>query len=214
MSKKDFRRAQDEVRKIAELEQRKKKRQKYKPQEHSPSQNIQPYQEIKVSAITVKQIKPGEQVIYQSKPHWIQLTKPALLVFIGLFCTLCSILPAITEPQPGQPPPPQGMINTFVTCSVCIFVVALVSTILTTLNYINSDFILTNKRLIYKKGGFKTKTHEIYLGAVDNVYVETPFMGKILGYGTVVIGSGAAIQQLPYYANPQGIRHRIAALLE
>jgi|GEM_PF-3350024 len=30
----------------------------------------------------------GERVIYHTKLHWIHLARPAMLVVVGLFCTL------------------------------------------------------------------------------------------------------------------------------
>lgn len=152
---------------------------------------------------------PPETVLYQAKPHWIWLTRPALLMLVGLGCTCCSILAASANPPPGQPPPPEGMIATMTICSTCLLGLALLATIAATLRYIHSTFILTNRRVIWETGIFTQKTLEIFLWKVDSVYVETPFLGNLLGYGTVIVISGASRQSLGIYARPQEIRQRI-----
>lgn len=151
----------------------------------------------------------GERIIYKAKPHWIYLAKPIFLTLIGLVCTVCTLVLGTTKPPPGQPSLPNNTIEVFVTCSACIFAVALLGTIIVTLNYINSNFTLTSRRVIKERGGLKHRSLEIYLKQVDSVFVETSFLGKLLGYGTIVIMSGAVKESLISVANPQEIRRCI-----
>jgi hypothetical protein len=150
-----------------------------------------------------------EQIIYRSKPHWIRLARPAVFVAVGLFCSCCTWLLAVTDPPPGQPPPPSEMINFFVVCSACILGVGMVSTFVITLNHINTDFILTNRRIIKQVTGLGSRSLEIFLQSVDSVYVETPFLGKMLGYGRVLVMSGRSNQFLENFSNPEEVRNKI-----
>lgn len=152
---------------------------------------------------------PPEKVLFQAKPHWIWLFRPALLMLFGLSCTCCSILAGTAKPSPGQRPPPETMIQTMIYISTCILALALLATIIAVLRYIHSNLILTNRRVIAEKGVFTQKSMEIFLWKVDSVYVETSPMGRTLGYGTVVILSGAAREPLGIYPRPQEIRQRI-----
>lgn len=165
---------------------------------------------VTIPAIMIARIRPGEQVIYHSKPHWIILARGAFWTVIALVCTLCSILVGTTDPPPGQPPPPEGLINTLITCGACLFALALFSTLVALSRYLASDFVLTNQRVIEEIGGIIGKrSKEIYIKQIDSVVVHTPLLGNIFGYGSIIIKSGASDIPLANYANPQDIRHNI-----
>lgn len=150
-----------------------------------------------------------ETILFRARPHWIWLLRPALFMLFGLGCTCCSILVATAKPQPGQPPPPETMIQTMIYTSTCILGLALIVTIIAVLRYIHSKFILTNRRVILEKGVLIQRSIEIFLWKVDSVYVETSPLGRFLDYGTVIVFSGAVREPLGIYAQPQEIRQRI-----
>lgn len=150
-----------------------------------------------------------ERTVYQAKPHWVYLLKPALFMVLGLSCTCCTGLFALAEPPPGQTPPPSEMIGCFVTISMIILGIALLGTIKAAIDFINSDFILTNRRVIVERGGIRHRSLEIFLKHVDSVVIETSPLGKLFGYGTVVINSGVIGPILIRISNPQEIRNRI-----
>ena len=199
----DFRRSQREVHKImAKMGQEPSKFDK-------PLPPLKKSIEIEQVAINVTPVRPGEYILYHSKPHWIHLLRSSLLVGTGLFCTCCTLFTAFSEPSPGRQPVSSETIQTLITCSTCLLAFALFSTFVSTLHYINSDFYLTNKRVISKSGGFRQKTLEIFFNKIDSLYVETSLLGRLLGYGTIVIMSGASEQRLFKFANPQQIRNAI-----
>lgn len=154
-------------------------------------------------------LPPNEQIIYQSKPHWIFLAKPAALTLVGFFCTACTALTALAEPPPGQAPPPEGMLYTMGTCSACIFVAAFLVVLVRFTHYESAEFTLTNRRVILEHLQSRQHSLEIFLRQIDSVAVETSALGDLLGYGDVVIMAGAARQPLRRFANPQQIRHLI-----
>lgn len=152
---------------------------------------------------------PPEKILFQAKPHWIWLLRPALLLLFGLSCTCCSIMAGSASPRPGQSPPPEKMIESMIYASTCIVALAVIVGIIAALRYIHSTFTLTNRRVIVEKGVFVQRSIEIFLWKVDSVYVETSPLGRFLGYGTVVVLSGAAREPLGIYPRPQEIRQRI-----
>ncbi len=59
------------------------------------------------------------------------------------------------------------------------------------LKYLNSEFAITNKRIIIKYGSLSIKTLEMNISKVESVNVEQSFLGRLLGYGTIiVVGTG------------------------
>ncbi|GAB4441911.1 MAG: hypothetical protein Kow0031_23950 [Anaerolineae bacterium] len=155
-------------------------------------------------------LQSNEQIIYQSKVHWIYLAPAAFLVMIGLCCTALSIITALAEPPPNQPPPPTQMIDTLVMCSGCILVLALILTVTMALNFVSSDLILTNRRVIFETGIMRRRTREFFLNQIDSVTIETPLLGRFLNYGSIVVSGSGGLRQ-PFYriSNPQEIRNHI-----
>lgn len=66
-----------------------------------------------------------------------------------------------------------------------------------------------------ERGLFRRQSKEIFLQKVESVSVDTPLVGRMLGYGTIAItGSGGAAEYFNRIANPQKIRQKIQNLLE
>jgi len=155
------------------------------------------------------QLVHNETLIYQAKPHWIYLARPVPFVAIG-FLFLCCALLFSTQPATNQPPPPPEMINFFAGCGGCFFIFALILAVLIILGYMNADFYLTNKRVIAESGILSRSSKEIPLRQIESVIVFTPLVGRILGYGTVVIsGSGGTKKVLPQIVKAEQVRHKI-----
>ena len=70
--------------------------------------------------------------------------------------------------------------------------------------YLNSQIILTNKRLIYRTGFLARAAGELPLENVDAIFILEPLLGRLLGYGTVTVSSlGGLRLPLQYLAKPQ-----------
>lgn len=91
-----------------------------------------------------------ERIIYRTKPHWIYLVRPALLVAIGLTCGCCTGILAIPPSDPGQEPIPSEIIGSFAGCSGCILGLALILIIFVSFYFITNEYVVTNRRVIQK----------------------------------------------------------------
>ncbi len=59
------------------------------------------------------------------------------------------------------------------------------------IEFLTSEFAITNKRIIIKIGFISRRTLEMNLGKVESIIVDQSILGRILGYGTInVIGTG------------------------
>ena len=53
------------------------------------------------------------------------------------------------------------------------------------------EFVITNKRVIIKRGLISRKTFEMNLNKIESVNVDQSIFGRMLGYGTItIIGTG------------------------
>lgn len=76
-------------------------------------------------------------------------------------------------------------------CTAFIFLLAMVWVIRETKGYIESDFTLTNRRIILEDGGFRRRSLDMYLRRIDSLYVERSILGRMMGYGTINIRGGS-----------------------
>ncbi len=73
-----------------------------------------------------------------------------------------------------------------------------------------SEFAVTNRRVIIKVGLVSRKTVELNLEKVESIGVEQTILGRILGYGAiVVVGTGGTKEPFPRIADPMGFRRAV-----
>lgn len=66
-----------------------------------------------------------------------------------------------------------------------------------------TELAVTSRRLIVKSGVFERKTFEMPLSRVESVSVAETMMGRLLGYGTVVVrGTGGTPESFDWVAHP------------
>ena len=75
-----------------------------------------------------------------------------------------------------------------------------------------TEFAVTNRRVIYKRGFITRHTAEMNMDKVESVDVDQSMLGRMLGYGTIhVLGTGQGIEHLHRIANPIALRNAIIA---
>lgn len=115
-----------------------------------------------------KNLLPDEQIIYRTKKHWIIFFAPAAWVVAAIFFSLN-----------GNP--------WVVKAAFAPLLAALILGSGKWLDYITSDFVLTNKRIMMKEGFFTRHTNELRLSTVSNMNVNQSLIGQFFDYGTVII---------------------------
>lgn len=78
---------------------------------------------------------------------------------------------------------------------------------------LTSEFAITNKRIIIKIGLISRRTLEMNLGKVESVNVDQSILGRILGYGTIiVIGTGGTKELFSDISAPLEFRRQFQQL--
>ncbi len=73
-----------------------------------------------------------------------------------------------------------------------------------------SEFAVTNRRVIIKVGLVSRRTVELNLEKVESIGVEQTVLGRILGYGTlVVVGTGGTREPFLGIADPMAFRRAV-----
>jgi uncharacterized membrane protein YdbT with pleckstrin-like domain len=69
---------------------------------------------------------------------------------------------------------------------------------------------ITNKRVLIKAGVLQRRTLELFLAKIEGISVEEPLLGKLLGYGTVIVrGTGGTLEAFPLIDRPLEFRRQI-----
>ncbi|HKN87061.1 MAG TPA: PH domain-containing protein [Nitrospiraceae bacterium] len=73
--------------------------------------------------------------------------------------------------------------------------------------YVTSEFAVTNKRIIMKTGWISRQVLELNLHKIESVNVDQSLLGRLLGYGTItVIGTGGTRETFDRIAHPLAFR--------
>lgn len=75
---------------------------------------------------------------------------------------------------------------------------------------VTTEIVVTDKRIIYKRGWIARRTVEMNITKVETVDVRQSVMGRLLGFGTVLIrGTGSSWEPLTWVASPLTLRNAI-----
>ena len=109
----------------------------------------------------------GEHVIYRAKLHWVVFLWPVIWLVLGLL--LAS----------GRDTSAAGRF---------FLLIGVLSGIGALINYQTSEFGLTNKRVLGKTGLIRRNSLEILLTKVEAIQINQGVVGRVFGYGTIVVG--------------------------
>jgi len=136
-----------------------------------------------------KSLLPGEQVTYRTRLHKIMFFWPVVLALLAAPLAIGSL--------------PAGAAFLFAA-------IALWGGIY--LRYVSSEFAVTNKRVIIKVGLIQRRTLEMLLSKVEAISVEQGIVGRIFGYGTIVVtGTGGTNEPFSQIADPLEFRRAVQA---
>ncbi len=72
-----------------------------------------------------------------------------------------------------------------------------------------TEFAITNKRVIIKRGWLSRRTLEMNLQKLEAINVDQGIFARMLGYGTIrIVGTGGTIETFPSIQNPLEFRKK------
>jgi uncharacterized membrane protein YdbT with pleckstrin-like domain len=119
----------------------------------------------------------GETVQYRTGLHWVGLIVPTTIAFFLAPVILGALLN-----------------HSFLVAPVLILVAGLIVG-LGFLHRSSAEFAVTNKRVILKTGLIQRRSIELLLNKIESVGVDQGLLGRVLGYGTIVVrGTGGTAE--------------------
>jgi uncharacterized membrane protein YdbT with pleckstrin-like domain len=146
-------------------------------------------------------LQPDEKVIYATSLHWLVYLRAILLLIVAAACLIVSGM----FPEPG--------VKLALTVVAALFgLIALLSGLSAFIRRSTTELAVTDRRVIYKTGIFQRHSMEMNTSKVETVGVNQSILGRILGYGTVMVrGTGGSFEPIPFIGDPLTFRSHITA---
>ena len=143
-------------------------------------------------------LMPGEQVTYRATLHWIIFGPPILLGLLAVLLVAFGMSNRDAAVVAG--------LGGFLFGAACVLAVSRLITLKT------SEFAVTNKRVLIKVGFIRRHSLELLLTKVEGIGVDQGILGRILGYGTIVVaGTGGTKESFQDIAEPLEFRKHVQA---
>jgi uncharacterized membrane protein YdbT with pleckstrin-like domain len=147
----------------------------------------------------------GEHVVFRTRLHWLLFMGPVLFIVIVL-------LPAAWFLASGTWFLASGTGSTYAWVPIGLGALILVATFI---KRQSSDFAVTNRRVMMKVGVFTTRSTELLLSKIEAIAVEQTLMGRMFGYGDIVItGSGGTKETFPRIQSPLEFRRAVQSVAD
>ncbi|MBN8965743.1 MAG: PH domain-containing protein [Rhizobiales bacterium] len=144
-------------------------------------------------------LQPGEKIVLMARLHWIEYWPAILSLIAGVILVVWEHTAALGE--------------------VLIAATAIVFAALTLVFFVRAwfirwitEFAVTDRRVISKRGFINRSTTEMHMDKIESVQVEQSILGRLLDYGTVTVrGTGEGLDPIKRVAAPLAFRSAITA---
>jgi uncharacterized membrane protein YdbT with pleckstrin-like domain len=152
-----------------------------------------------------KHLIQGETIQYQTRLHWIVMLGHAGLTAFFILASAALLVFSWNTRHSAD-----SHSNILVWLALAAFLVAAILLGVGLIKRSATVMVLTNKRVIVKTGLASRRTIELLLSRIESIAVEEPAMGRVLGYGTVVIrGTGGTPEIFEKISHPLEFREQV-----
>jgi membrane protein YdbS with pleckstrin-like domain len=159
----------------------------------------------------------GEELLYTPQLHWIYFINPMvfIIILIIVWVNAGALVNYLELPKDAF-----DIYNRIINNSINYIFLALIFIVLLylvrrILLYLNTEYGVTNKRLIIKKGIIRVSIAEIFIDRIESIYCLQGIFGRIFNYGAVCIsGIGGKMPVFRKVYKPYSLRRRIVDIIE
>jgi len=146
-------------------------------------------------------LQPGETIAYRARLHWIIYFWGMVMVLVAIGFAAAAVLLQVEAIRLGL----------MLAALIALFL-GLFHMIRAWIVAVNTEIIVTSRRVIYKTGFISRNTVEMNLDKVESVLVEQSILGRMLDYGTVIIrGVGAGLEPVDNIGAPLELHRHVSA---
>jgi uncharacterized membrane protein YdbT with pleckstrin-like domain len=158
-----------------------------------------------------KSLGPGETLLFETRHHWVVLIGPLLFALLLGVPGAALLADAVAQKnghgvQELNSIGPEGL----AAIGAVLLVSALIIFAYGLAKRNATEMAVTNRRVLIKTGMASRRTLDMVLGKVESIAVQETFLGRILGYGSVVVrGTGGTPESFVMIAHPQQFRQSV-----
>jgi hypothetical protein len=145
------------------------------------------------------ELREGETIIHKGRPHWIVFGWAILLGLLSARFMLGADLATSGE---------ERQICLIIAGMLAVY--ALAAACVAQLYRWSSRLLLTNRRVVLKRGILRQRSSEFLLPTIESVLVEFPLSGRLFNYGTLTVrGFGGSQEFIKRISSPERVRELI-----
>lgn len=149
----------------------------------------------------------GEAVQYETRLHWIVMLGHIVITTVFEFLAILFLVESRSSWEVVLVAPPRTAM--YVAALICFTLGAIVLSI-GLLKRKATEMAVTNRRVIVKSGLADRRTIELLLSRIESIAVEEPALGRMLGYGTVIVrGTGGTPEVFEKISHPLEFREQV-----
>ncbi len=137
-------------------------------------------------------LQAGEEIKYKADIHWYIFVLPAVLLLLGAFLS-------------------SAQTSFIYYIGLLLLLLGLFQLIKRVLLKMGAEYVITNKKVILKSGILSRDALELILSKCEGLRINQSIMGRILGFGSIVVTTGGATNTFKFIANPIKFRNEINA---
>lgn len=137
-------------------------------------------------------LQAGEEIKYKADIHWYIFVLPAVLLLLGAFLS-------------------SAQTSFIYYIGLLLLLLGLFQLIKRVLLKMGAEYVITNKKVILKSGILSRDALELMLSKCEGLRINQSIMGRILGFGSIVVTTGGATNTFKFIANPIKFRNEINA---
>lgn len=140
-------------------------------------------------------LQAGEEIKYKADIHWYIFAYPVILLLLSAF---------FSSAQTGL----------FYYVSILLLLSGLFQLIKRILLKMGAEYVVTNKKVILKSGILNRDALELVLNKCEGIRINQSFMGRMLGFGSIVVTTGGVTNKFDFITNPIKFRNEINAQIQ
>ena len=140
-------------------------------------------------------LQAGEEIKYKADIHWYIFAYPVILLLLSAF---------FSSAQTGL----------FYYVSIFLLLSGLFQLIKRILLKMGAEYVVTNKKVILKSGILNRDALELVLKKCEGIRINQSLMGRMLGFGSIVVTTGGVTNKFDFITNPIKFRNEINAQIQ
>ncbi len=157
-----------------------------------------------------KNLISGEKILYRTRLHSVAVLFPLLVgvavALGGFYCLYASTTQRQNATEDAK---------LWAGAGLALIVLGAMTVLVAVLKRNATEMAVTNRRILIKTGIMSRRTIELLLSRVESIVITEPFLGRMLGYGTVIVrGTGGTPEPFTLIAHPTEFRRHVQEQIE